>query len=647
LYVSANVKVDGTTVDWNANVDLDAANVDFNSTRFYVTGTNTTFNAAEINVTGSTINATANLNINASLAQIGNSTAAVTISGTSANIDSTTLTLEGTDVNVAVTTVTSTANIASTANATSFVANTLTLGDASTNMDVNANSIAIDAGTNTVITANDLIIQTNSTIQAISLQGNSTATNTAINGDDLNITANVFVSSANVTIGNNAADLLHVDANTDFNQWVVVDSYVEIGNTTVGESNTLNSRVRSATNEKIAFANGDSFIVTDDDLSWTGNTTLHVGNSTVYVAANNSGDLVATGNTILHVDLNVNGNTALGNNSADSLTVTGNASFGDSVSVDDQLTVAANTQVANSTVNFFKVDTTNRRLGVNTDTPGHLVHAVGNSTHHTVLVEGTANVSLVANAQSTLTGSANLVIKAAASQHIKLHANGQTAAAKTVIHAANGNFGIGNTTPTHKLRVGGDVSVNTDLTVQQNTDLKANTTLGTTIANHEVTFNSTVVTSILPKGASKDLGASANTWHDVYSYGNTVQRSTADENNTAEVVTSAARTGKVITAGSLVYESNTSIQSAKVIVSGKHSNTSVTENQITEVLMVNDGTDVFLTTYGQITTDDDNTGEDLFTLSANVDSGAMRLYVANTAGYANVHATGLSQGFKV
>lgn len=645
---STNTEVRGTQFVMRANVDLIAANVTWNATKFHLTGTNTWITSTNTDIRGADLYVGSNTQINNANTKI-NATQ-FTLTGTSSNVQSN-ATFEGSTVNVAVTTLTSTANVDFDANTASFVANTLTIGDANTTLDINANTIAIDAATNTVITSNNFIIQSNSTIQAYSLQGNSSFTSSTINGDQLDVTANVFMSAANVTIGNNAADLLHVDANTDFNQWVMVDSYLEVGNSTVGESNTYVNRVRSLTDQKVVFANATNFTVTHDKFGWESNTTLRVGNSSVYVTANTQGDLDVTGNTVMIGDLDVRANTLFGNNTADFHTFVGNTTFGDSVNIDDQLTVGANVQVANSTAYFFYVDTTNRRIGVNTDTPDHLVHAVGNSTHHTVLVEGTANVSLVANAQSTLTGSANIVIKSAASNHIKLHTNNQTAVDKTVIFAANGNFGIGNNTPTHKLRVAGDASVNTDLTIERNLDVDANTTLGTTIGSHSITVNATVVGDWAPRDANTthnySLGLSGNTWHDAYISGNTVNRATFGDDNTAEVVSKTSRTGKIATAGSLVYQSNSVIQSAKVIVSGKHSNASHTENQITEVLMVTDGTDVFLTTYGQITTDADNTGEDIFTLSANVDSGVIRLYASNTANYANVHVVGFSQGFRV
>lgn len=83
---------------------------------------------------------------------------------------------------------------------------------------------------------------------------------------------------------------------------------------------------------------------------------------------------------------------------------------------------------------------------------------------------------------------------------------------------------------------------------------------------------------------------------------------------------------------------------AKIIVSGRHTNSTVTEVQSTEVLIVTDGTDVFMTTYGTLSTDVSNDFS-VFDLDAEVSSGNVNL-LANT-GHANTKITVLSQLFKI
>jgi hypothetical protein len=625
------------------------------------------------------------------------------------------------------------------------------LFDITTSEDTNITSanITIEATTNMTVNSADVVISGNN------VDIDSTYANIA--GTDLYISSNVFIESANVTVGNGAATTdtsintatFSVSANTTLagsNTYVNGTEFKVASNTVIdGALGDINANLdidntSTDINATNFIVSGTTANITSTTVNLTG-TTANVDTGQLNVSANvniAAANIYFEGTVEANGGLTVTGGATIGDANGDSHSVTGNTTFNNSVDVSDDLSVTGLTALTGNVAvnsNDLFVDTSNQRVGVGTDAPLTLLHVSGPGAQTSTFEGGSANVLIVANNQSTIFGSQNVVIKAASSKHIKLHSNNQTAADKTVMLSANGNVGIGNTTPAQKLVVAGtanitgtttlvdvtaeDITANTltlttgnatliDVTAEDITantltltsgnatlidvtaeDITANTlTLSSNATLVDVTADDiTAATITTTSTASLDGGidvnsskmtvatsgaiTTANTLSVTGSatFGNTIAvTNTATFSNTITVTGDASfgnieTTGQVLIANdvanwanSVALDANTETQevivsfpfatyhSAKLVVTGRHTNSTVVEVQSTEALVVTDGTDVFLTRYGTLSTDINNDFS-VFTINADINSGYVRV-LANTS-HDNTSITVLSQLFKI
>lgn len=116
--------------------------------------------------------------------------------------------------------------------------------------------INIISSANILSTANSQLFKSNGSITAISIQGNATVTNTAIGGTDFNVSSNVAITGVNHTISGN----VNVDSATLF---------VDATNNRVGLSNSTPDATLSVTGTANVSANtrvGGVFTVANDTI---------------------------------------------------------------------------------------------------------------------------------------------------------------------------------------------------------------------------------------------------------------------------------------------------------------------------------------------------------------------------------------------
>lgn len=429
---------------------------------------------------------------------------------------------------------------------------------------------------------------------------------------DTNFNANVFANAVTVDIEGNV-----VSNGTSFSVTTTGNTDIESANvvikaTTIGTINAAALFVQGATTNVSSNVNiiGSNFFVSANvDVECS---EILIGNTTSTGIIN-----VATQdfNTSANVDI-----------TGTNLNVSAIADFSANVIVN---------------ANDFVVDTANQRVGIGTNAPSYLLHVTGSGAQ-TIHLAGTSNVHIVANSQSTFYGESNVVIKTASSKHIKFHANGSTAAAYTAMLAANGNFGIGNTTPAEKLVVAGEVRATANVTLQDALSVNNSITANTLTLNANGTLQDSLSVNNSITANTLTLNANA-TLQDALSVNNAIDANTVDIAQTLKVGGSINHANDVYTSVSSITTNNDSAtpenilrfahgtyQSAKVTVSGRFVNSSATEVQVTEALVVTDGTDVFMTTFGTISTDANNDFS-VFT----IDAAVVGANVHVTANHAN------------
>lgn len=383
------------------------------------------------------------------------------------------------NVNISAVTVNSAANSRYT-NTAFFEANVQANGALVTivplgNTDARATELTVNTNTITIRTAN-LDVRSNTSFSAIRVQNDSTTTNTSIAGNNLNISANLVVSSTNHTIAGNTnfdSGTMFVDGTnnrvgvkttTPDTELTVVGSANVIGNTwvgdrltTIGNSSISNGIVTVTTNAisanvvtiVAANVNIDSGVAFVDQINsrvgintTTPNASLEVqGQANVSGAVRFANSLTVVGNTTLSNTLAVTGNTTLSN----TLTVAGNVALNST----GLHTIAGNVNFDTGTM---FVDSVNNRLGVNTTTPDTAVTVVG-------AANVSANVWVGGNASLT---SGILLVNAAPSSVNTVAivgANVNIDSGALFVDQTTNRIGVNTTAPDASLQVVGQANV--------------------------------------------------------------------------------------------------------------------------------------------------------------------------------------------
>lgn len=342
-------------------------------------------------------------------------------------------------------------------------------GSRATELTVNTNTI-------TVRSAN-VVVRSNTSFTAVTVVNDDTTSNTNMFGNNLNISANLVVSSLNHTIAGNTNfdtgtmfvdgtnNRVGVKTTTPDTELTVVGSANVIGNTwvgdrltTVGNSSVTSGIVTVTTNASsanvvtivAANVNIDSGVLfVDQTTNRTGiNTTTPDASLQVVGQANVSG-AVRLANT-----LQVIGNTNLSN----TIAVTGNATFANTLAVAGNVQFnSAGLHTIAGNVNFdtgtLFVDAVNNRVGVNNTTPDAAVNITGDANvSSAVWVGGNTNlVSGIVVVQSNTISSANtLAIN---------NANVNIDSGTLFVDQFANRVGVNNTTPDASLTVTGTANV--------------------------------------------------------------------------------------------------------------------------------------------------------------------------------------------
>jgi hypothetical protein len=517
--VTSNVTVNGAvhTITGNVNVDAGTLFVDGANNRV---GINNTTPDASLTITG-TANISGNTVIGGAVHSIAGNVA----------FDTNTLFVDATNNRVGIVNTTPDASL--TVTGTANVSGNVTIGGLTSAVNINGstiNAIAVNVGANvnlsntdirvgnstvnTVITSNTidtdgrLIVLGNTTLSnTLSVAGLASLndglnTTTANATNQVNIGANVNLSTTEIRVGNSTSNSIVTGSSISTNGTLAVTGVTTLSSNVNVDGGTL---FVDATNNRVGISNttpGETLTV-NGTANISGNTTL---GGTVHSIAGN----VAFDTSTLFVD-SVNNRVGISNTTPDApLTVTGAANVSGAVRIGG-LTSAVN--INGSTINATSINVgdnvnisiTRINIGnstINTaitstsiDTDGSLAVLLGTTLSNTLSVAGLANLTAgvnttTVNANSGVNIGANvnlstteirvgnatsnsIITGSSISTNGTLAVTGITTLSSNVnvdggvlfVDAANNRVGINNTTPDASLTITGTANISGDLRI--------------------------------------------------------------------------------------------------------------------------------------------------------------------------------------
>lgn len=435
LNITSNVIFTGATINATSNVNVTTTNTYINSAVTYVVG-------GAANVTSNVSVTNANTSINATnffvVGGTANVTSNVSITNANTNINATAFSVQGVSVVTGNTTLKANSSLSSvvlTSNATiSNLAISVDQLTVAGNVNFDSGTMFVDAANNRLgiknttpdaeltvtgsanVSAAAWVGTTLTVVNAASIGNNFTVTGTANVSTAVNVGANVNLSTSQINIGNSTGNS------------VLSQSYLTVGNTTVGTVNAFALNIGANVNvstSQINIGNSTGNCVLTQSTLTVGNTTvgtvnafalniganvnvtttqLNVGNTTVNsVVESNSIKLgnttvntAITGNSIItNGYLSVSGNATFSN----VITVTGNATFSNVITVTGATTLS-NTLTTTGNATFSNVVTV-----TGSATLANTIAVTGNATFsNAVAVTGptTLTGALATTANTTL-----------------------------------------------------------------------------------------------------------------------------------------------------------------------------------------------------------------------------------------------------
>jgi len=499
---NAGTNVFNTKIDANANVDIDNALTT-------ITSSNTVVENGEFNITS-------NVNFDAASFDILAGAFNVTQSNStthSINIDPTTNTFtSNAGLNIFNTPLDINANIdvdntTTDFNSTNFIVTGTTANVTSTTMNIHGTTL--DVNSNTRIDGNLYVTSANVTVgdansDTFTVNSNTILTDKLnVNGAvDLDSTLNVdgdVTLQANTTVGSNTLDGVAINAR-------VTTGILPYGNSTVSNTNLLgNSIARWVISANTLNASGDITGGADLDITSEANTnTLRVRTTSELTGAVNANTSVTTGNVVI-----TRTQIAVGNSSANVV-----ISQNGDISTDGKIDVDANTD-ANSTAASIVTEG-----GLLVKKKSYLTGDVSAAAN--VTVDGTTvlkgNVDL---GDSTTNDTVTFTSKV--DSDIVPYGNA-TNSNTNVLGASDARWVIyANTLGTSgDITVGGDIDAADskqanvyDLIVRNDGTVNGNLVIGSNTSD-VVSFNSLVNTGIVPDGNTRTFGGAASRWATVY-----------------------------------------------------------------------------------------------------------------------------------
>lgn len=477
----------------------------------------------------------------------------------------------------------------------------------------------VNVTSNVTITAANQQFNTNSTVTAISIVGNSTATNTTIGGSALNIAANIAVTGVNHTVGGN----VNFDAGTLFVDGV--NNRIGLSNTTpdatlavTGTAN-VSGAVRLASTLAVIGAATLSNTIAVTGAATLSNTLAVTGN----VALNSTGLHTIAGNVnfdtgTLFVD-SVNNRIGVNNTTPDAaVTITGAANVSGNYRVGGLTTLAGNAtlsgtlQTISGNVNIdtglLFVDSVNNRVGIMNTTPDA-----------SLTITGTANVSANVRVGGTLT----------------LAGDGHTIAGNVnfdtgtvFVDSVNNRLGLLTTTPDATLGINGTANVSGATRLGSTLTVVGATTLSNTLA-----AGNTTITGFINTTSSANIGGNLNVVGTT-SLANTL----AIKTDYVVDVATVANIGNNSTARVIYTFPKASYRSGKLMVFANNNSGTANVNQLSEMVVAHDGVSTaYVTVYGTVASPYDvaNTTSPLGTFNAKINTISNSVEILMNQVYSN------------
>jgi len=471
VILTGNTTATVLTINGNTS-QVNTTNFNVNSVSTVTGNTTLKANTTVTNITLAGNTTHSNLTLSGNLVTISSN---LTISGAVANVYSNTLVeCSNAFVNTATTRVISNTTLSGNSTTNNVI---LTGNATATALTINGNTASINTSTFTVnsvssVTGNTTV-KANTTVTNITVQGNTTHSNLVLNGNLVTISTNLTVTGFSTNLYSNNINLLSNTLIESANLFVNTAAARIISNTTLSGNSTVNNVILTGnTTATVLTINGNT--------SQVNTTTFNVNSVSTL-----------TGNTSVKANTSLTNISVLGNGTTSNVTLTGNL-----VTISSNATLTGNLVTISGNLvvdtNTLFVDSVNDRVGVYTTSPQYRLHVVDNTAIQTVVFENSLHSTMVEFSSN----SSGYSIYSDAGELLRLSAdnNGGTG---FVLLAANGNIGLGNSTPAARIALSNgavvyangvfntfnDVVANRDVVV--NNDLFANNLLlgGNTTSN--------------------------------------------------------------------------------------------------------------------------------------------------------------------
>ena len=519
---SANTTIEGGHLDITSVLDVDNTDTDITATDFTVSGTTANLDSTTTAVNGTTLDIDSttvdidgtlldvnSTDVNISGANLIIDSVNVDIDGTAANLDSTTTNINGTTLDINSATVDVDSATAVNFNSPDVGINGALLDINSTTVDVDGTLLDINSTDVNISGSNVLIDSVNVDIDGTAANLDSTTTN--INGTTLDINSTVVDVDSSTSVNFNSPDVGINGALLDINSTTVdVDgTTVDITATDINLSGT--NTLIDSTNTNI---HGKLLDVTSNVTVNAESVYIHSVNTTIGEA--NTDLLEVISDTKLFDKLNVVKDVDFDAN----LNVDGNQQLDGTLTVDDVTYLKSTANVDGLLVakdNFHLTGTANVsvRLNVGADVHANTTAvAVGDGSDTEVVIKtdsiqignSTVNTSLSTTAVFT---DGTLQAEGATDLNSTLAVSGIATFENTANSTTNTSGGVkvlGGIGVAKSATVGGDITVHGDA------DIKGNVTLGDGTTD-DIAFVGRANTDIVPtSNADLKLGTSAKTW---------------------------------------------------------------------------------------------------------------------------------------
>lgn len=520
------------------------------------------------------------------------------------------------------------------------------------------NSVLLIANTTGIVTqAANQQFKSNSSVAAISIVGNSTATNTVIDGTTLNIIANtaangnyfsINIAGAGVTtsiVNSTAVAVQSANQAYKSNSSVTAISVVSDGATTntglAGNNLNITSALVNVTSG--SFNSAANSLYTNTAL-FQANVTVTANQFSMAPASNANTSLTVTSNAITATA----NNTALKSNSSiTAVAITSNGTVTITTVGGNTLSATANVSLSGGFVNVSAI----ANFTANLTASGNTVTISGNTLTVSANATLSGNVSVTANqfsaapasnANTSLTVTSNTIT--ITSNNTALKSNSSVTAIGITNDGTNTNTNIGgnNLVVSANAAFNGSLILNTDYAIQvvSNTDI-GNTTSTAPLAGTANSVNDFITASshglangdtIIFTAITGTIGLNTNTIYYVANANSSAFQVAETTGVSPLIMDITANSASVTITKSLLARKvfdfpKASWSTAKIQAQAKNG----TKTQATELLIAHDGTTAYVTIYGTVSSPSSNSATPpLGIYSAAINNANVEVYLLQT-----------------